>query len=781
MMLTVGATGAEAQTQQFAIAAQPLSGALAQFSRATGLQASASAALLEGRRSPGVTGNLAAEEALRRLLTGSGLGGRIEGGAILLTVLPPAPADTAQLPVLDVTASQGGRWAAQGFVVEDSAVGSKTDTPLIETPQAINVVTRAEMEAQGSENVTEALRYTPGVVSQYGGTDLRYDWLTVRGFTPPIRYLDGLRLPFGARGYAQPRIESYGLERIEMLKGPASALYGQSSPGGLLNMVSRRPESVPQNEVALQAGSHDRFQGAFDFTGPIGDDGRFSYRLTGLARTSNAETDFLDEDRFYIAPSITWRPDADTSLTFLSQYQRIHSNGGGAPQALPAIGTLYPSPNGTIPRNRSLGEPGYDEFRSEQLMLGYAFEKRLSDVWQFRQNFRYSHVDTDSQRVQAYMMDSPRNLVRYYWAFPEISDVYTIDNQAQADFTTGAVRHRLLLGLDVQREDTVYEESQLSLLPTFDIFNPSYGLHLHRPPKATRITQGRTQTGLYAQDELRYDRWILTIGGRYDWAEAKTNNYTFASGATSIIKQDDGAFSGRIGLVYRFDNGFAPYVSYATSFQPTSGTDAGGKPFDPSTGRQYEAGLRYQPTNINLYASLSAFHITQQNVLSPASNGSSIQTGEAESRGIEFEAKTSIAEGLNISASYAYTETEVTRSSPARVGKQLPFAPNHQAALWADYRFRDTVLPGLGIGGGYRYIGGSYGDVNNAYRTKGVGLVDMSLRYDLGAAVPKLEGTSLTVSALNLFDKQYVSSCIGPTGCYWGMGRTVLATVKYRW
>jgi iron complex outermembrane receptor protein len=780
----------------FAIAPQPLSVALAQFSRATGLQASAPASLLEGRNSPGASGTLTSDQALRQLLSGTGLAGRIESGTVRLAPEPPRAAaqdGAVVLPTVNVEASAGarggGRWPSQGFVAEESAAGTKIDTPLLDTPQALNVVTRAEMDAQGSQDVTNALRYTPGVVSQYGATDLRYDWLTVRGFTPPIRYLDGLRLPFGARGYAQPRIESFGLERLELLKGPASALYGQSSPGGLLNMVSRRPGLTPVHELQLQTGSDNRLQGAFDFGGPLDADGEFSYRLTGLYRQADTETDFLDERRIFIAPALTWRPDANTSLTLLAQYQHISSDGGGAPQALPVYGTLWFNPNGRLPTSRSLSEPGYDRFTNEQIMAGYAFERRIDSVWQFRQNFRYAHVDTESQRVQAaQLLANQRDLIRYAWAFPEISDSFTVDNQAQADFTTGALRHRLLVGLDYQREDSTYEESQLTLLPAFNVFNPVYGTPVSRPPMATRISQGRNQTGLYAQDEVRVDRWVLTVGGRYDWADARTNSYTVATGRTAVVKQEDGEFTGRVGLVYRFDNGFAPYVSYSTSFQPTSGTDRTNAPFAPTTGEQYEAGIRWQPEGVNSFVALSAYHVTQQNVLTPdpVNTNYSTQAGEARVRGLELEGKASLSDALNLTVSYAYTESEVTRANrnaagASTLGKQLPFAPNHQAAAWADYTFLDTALAGFGLGGGVRYIGGSYGDANNVYRTQGVTLVDMALRYDLARAVPAMQGMQLSINALNLFDKEYGSTCISANGCYWGTRRTVLASVKYRW
>jgi iron complex outermembrane receptor protein len=784
---------AMAQPVATAIAPQPLAMALAQFSRATGLQSSAPAGLLEGRVSPGAGSGLAPEVALRTLLAGTGLAGRIEGGAILLSPEPPGaagPEGAVQLPPVHVegTVRGGGRWAARGFVAEETAAGTKTDTPLLDIPQAINIVTRAEIEAQGSQNIADALRYTPGVFTQYSATDLRYDWLTVRGFTPPLRYLDGLRLPFGARGYAQPRIEPYGLDRLEVLKGPASVLYGQSAPGGLLNMVSRRPTALPQHEVELQTGTRDRLQGAFDLSGPLDEAGEFSYRLTGLYRQADAETQFLDERRVFIAPALTWRPTAETSLTLLAQYQKISSDGGGAAQGLPAIGTLLDNRNGRISTRRSLGEPGYDHFSSEQIMAGWAFEHRFDQTWTVRQNFRYAHVDTDTQRVQAIgLSPDQRSVSRYGWAFPEISDVFTIDNQAQADFTTGPVRHRLLIGLDYQREDTTYEESQLVAVRSLDLFNPVYGASIARPPMATRISQGRNQTGVYAQDELRLDNWVLTMGGRYDWADAHTDTYTVSTRRSTVVKQDDGEFTGRIGLVYRFDNGLAPYASYSTSFQPTSGTNRLGTPFEPTTGAQIEAGIRYQPPGLNSFVAFSGYRLTQKNVTTPDPTDTryNTQTGEARVRGLELEGKASLAEGLNVSVSYAYTESEVTRANRAAGasirGKQLPFVPNHQASAWLDYTFRDSALAGLGLAGGARYIGASYGEVNNVYRSDSVTLFDAALRYDVGRIAPSLQGAQLAVNALNVFDKEYVSTCIAAAGCFWGNRRTVLASLRYRW
>ncbi|WP_420991990.1 TonB-dependent siderophore receptor [Cupriavidus sp. 30B13] len=769
------------------IPAQPLAQSLAALARQSDVQILFSTTVAEGRRAPAVRGTLTVEDALGRLLAGSGLQLVSNGPRTYTVVQAPSERSDATLPPVTVSARADGGEQAAGMVAHRTGSGTKTDTPLIEIPQAINVVTRQEMDEHGVQSVTQALQYTPGLVSPYGNTDLRYDWLTVRGFVP-LRYLDGLRLPFGARGYSQAKVEPYGLERIEVLKGPASVLYGQSAPGGLLNMQSKMPQAEASRELQLQTGSFGRAQGAIDLTGPLDGDGKVLYRVVGLARDTGTQIDYLNEKRVYVAPSLTWRPTADTSLTLLAQYQKLRSDGGGAPQALPAVGTLLPNVNGAIPTNRFIAEPNYDRFDSEQAMFGYAFSHRASDTWQFRQNVRYTYVNTDTQRVQAISLGADqRTLSRYGWAFPEHSGIFAIDNQAEAKFATGALRHTVLMGVDYQREDARYDESQLVMVPPIDVFNPVYGASVSRPPLATRVTQSRQQVGGYLQDSIAWNRFTFLLGGRYDWAGSDTDTLTASTGRTVSLNQSDTAFTGRAGMVYQFDNGIAPYVSYSTSFQPQAGTGRTGAPFDPTRGRQTEVGVKFQPNGTNAFITLSAFELRQSNVLTPdpLNISYSVQSGEARVRGIELEGKASPMRGLDVTASYAYTDSKVTKANPnaagvTTVGNMLAFVPEHQASLWVHYTFFGGTFQGLGLGSGVRYIGRSYGDAANLYGIPAVTLFDASLSYDLGKAFAGLNGVSLSVNATNLFNKRYVSTCISATGCYYGASRTVLGTVSYK-
>jgi iron complex outermembrane receptor protein len=776
------AAAVQDQPHDFDIPSQPLVGAINAFSAATGWNAGFAAGLDAGVVSPGVQGRLESEQALRRMLAGTGLTYRLTGPrAVMLEALPPAPEGTTQLDPLTIDAGRQGtaRGAVQGIVATHSVTASKTDTPIMLTPQAVSVVTRDQMDMQGSATVSQALRYTPGVISQYGDVDLRVDWFTVRGFTPG-RYLDGLRLPFGARGYGQPRIEPYGLERIEALKGPASVLYGQNAPGGLLNMTSKRPTAESLNEIELGTGSYDRRQLAGDFSGAMDDDRRLLYRLTVLGRQADTEYDHVEEDKIFVAPAFTWAGD-DTTVTILSQYQKIRSEGGGGAPALPAVGTLYPHPDGYIPTSRFVGEPDYDLFTNEQWMLGYEVEHRLDDVWTFSHSLRYADVDTDTRRVQGYAL-ADTTLYRYAWAFPETARTVTLDTRTEATFETGPVGHDLLMGVDLQYERSHFEETHLAGAGTIDIFDPVYTGGISVPSVNIDIDQTRRQVGAYVQNLMSFGRWHLMLGGRYDHAQSKTDTDSESPDEQYITRQNDEAFTGRAGLVYAFDNGLAPYVSYTTSFQPLGGRNDEDQPLQPTKGRQAEIGLRYQPTGFASMITVSAYHLVQQNVATSISGAASIQTGEVEVKGLEVEAHAELGDGYRAIASYAYSDSEITETlRDAQRGNQLAFVPRNTASLWLDKSFEDGVAQGLGLGAGVRYIGHLYGDLNNDFKSPGVTLFDAGVRFDLGRLSPDAAGASLAINATNLLDERYVSTCLSATGCYWGPGRAVTAAIKYRW
>jgi TonB-dependent siderophore receptor len=782
---TTAAQIAQAATETFAIPGQPLDQALAAFSAQTRIQVLAKGEVTRGVASPGANGPLSPEDALRRLLSGTGISYRFTDSRTV--ILDKTAADGAM--TLDPVTVEGSALQAEesvwgpvkGYVAKRSAAATKTDTPLIEVPQTVNVVTRDQMEAQGAQTIIQALRYTPGVAASFGDSDTRSDTLQTRGFY--LRdYLDGARLPFGSYSVGVLRVDPYALERIEVLKGPASALYGQSTPGGLLNMVTKRPTAEPLREIELQAGSFDRYQGAFDLSGAADGDGRVLYRLTGLLRDSDGQVDHSYDNRRFIAPAVTLKAGEDTTLTLLSHYQDDETI--TSYQLLPMAGTLRSNPNGKLSRKTFTGEPDYDGFWRRQYSVGYALDHRLGEAWSLRQNLKYTHVDIDTRAMPGFALGADgRTLSRVATLGEARAGMFALDNQALADFATGPVTHKAIAGFDVLVLDDNYRFSSNTASP-IDLYDPVYGTSIPSLIPRMNYKQHMTQTGFYVQDQMKLDNWILTLSGRHDRAESTTKD----SLLNSRSQQDDQAFTGRVGLGYLFANGLAPYASYATSFEPVGGADAAGKPFEPTTGTQAEIGVKYEPKGYNGFLALSAFDTVRQNVLTPdlANPLYSVQTGEVRVRGMEFEGKANLAEGLNLLAGYAYTYSDVTKdnpgsTTPSKVGRPLSRTPKHQASLWLDYTFPQEDLAGFGFGGGARYFGANYSDTQLSIELPDYWLFDAAVHYDLGQARPELKGARIGLNVSNLLDKDYVAYCLGSLQCSYGQGRTVMGTLKYQW
>lgn len=676
-----------------------------------------------------------------------------------------------------------------GYVARRTQTGAKTDTPLIEIPQTINIITADQIRNQGAQTLGEALRYSAGVAPETYGAASQFDsYVQLRGFKADL-FLDGMRLPDGSAStdWATAVVEPYGLERVEILRGPSGALYGQSSPGGIVNMVSKRPTATPLREVQIQTGSFSRLQGAFDFGGPVDPGGQVLYRFTGLVRQSQTQVDFMHDDRLFLAPALTFRPSEATTLTVLGQYLRDR-NGRTSFNYLPTSGTLFPNPvNGRLPFNRYAGEPGFDRFDRDQAMIGYALDHRFNDAVSFSQGVRFTETDVYLRALNrnGELLPDNRTLNRAAFRIDATARTLTVDNRLVARFDTGALRHTALIGLDYRNEQTTYNVGR-GLAPPIDIFNPTYGLAVADPGINFQTKSASLrQLGLYAQDQIKLGNWVATLSGRYDWTSVAARTTTVATQARSTVHNDSGAFTGRAGLSYVFDNGLAPYVSYSTSFQPTAETDFFGQVFRPLTSRQYEAGIKYQPAGVNASFKAAVFDIRQQNTLTadadPSHPFARVQLGEVSVRGFDAEARMSLGQGWGLIASYAYLDHKVTRSSvAAEIGRRLAATPVHQASLWADYTVQSGGLAGLTVGAGLRYVGNTT-DPSNTVAIPPHLLVDASLHYDLGNASPRLAGARLSVTAKNLFDTYYVSQCGNVPGCTLGSRRTVLATLTYRW
>lgn len=659
--------------------------------------------------------------------------------------------------------------AVYGRVAKRTSTGIKTDTDLLEVPQSISVVTRQQIERQGVTGIDEAVRYTSGAVGGGFGQDPRSDWVLVRGFRPAL-YLDGMPLPDGV-WTATSRLEPEALERIEILKGPASVAYGALPPSGFVNAVSKRPLADAQRQFGVEFGSYNKKQATIDLTGPLTDDGRWLYRLIGLARDSDNEVDHITDKRYLLAPSVTWKPSADTTLTLLGLFQKSEAN--GVPGFLPAEGTRLPNPNGSIPRSLNAGEPGFDRYDKDTQSLSYLFAHRLNDNVTLRQNLRFNESDVDHPSVGAFgfVQGSQRTISRYVFTPREKSRVFTVDNHVEFKAQTGAFKHTVLAGVDFKRSENDYASGFGFGVGPLDAFNPVYGSAVTVPADSTHSLQKQRQLGVYLQDQVRWDKWVATLSARHDTVKSDLND--LLSGSDSA--QTDRKWSGRAGLNYVTDSGFAPYISYANSFQADLGRDFAGNAFRPTTGKQIEVGAKYRPTGDNALYTLAIFDLEQTNVatVDPAHAFFSLQQGEIRSKGVELEAKFRVSRLLDIIASYTYTDAKVTRSNdPANLDKRVPLQPRQQANLWADYRLPAELLPGAGIGGGVRHIGESFGDGGNQLRNPAYTLVDLQLNYHVG-------DWRFLLTANNLTNKNYVATCQSSIWCFYGYGRSVNLSARY--
>jgi len=776
-----------ASVRTYNLPAAPLASTLNQIASQAGLALSLNPSLAAGKTSAPVNGQFDAAGALREALRGSGL--QLEqssAGTYSLVAVPEGVMDLPATSVIGVEDAESAWGPVQGYVAKRTAAGTKTDTALVEVPRSISVVTRQQMDDRNAHTLDAAVRYLPGITASSYGSDTRADWLRVRGFEP-TQFLDGLPLPKGV--YANPKQETWNLDRLALLRGPASSVYGQTPPGGLLDMVSRRPSAEASSEIQLQYGSDNHRQINFASTGKIDDEGRFLYGVSGVVRDGGTQIDHIDDKRYNIAPSLTWNIDEDTRFTLLTQFTRDDT--GVTSQFYPIQGTKIDMPFGKISHHKNLGDPDYDFYDRTYYALGYAFEHRLNDVWQFRQNLRYTKSDLSFQTVTVnsyfpsigFVVDDEGNTGRGTTNVDEDISQFAVDNNLQADFATGDIIHTLLIGLDHQRSNTNYT-SIFGSAPSINVNDPVYGLPITRPPRSSAFydyDQKTYQTGLYVQDQMALDQWRLTLGGREDWVHTGTK---FFNKGDATNTQRDKNFSGNAAISYVFDSGFVPYLSYAESFQPASNAVASPTDsFKPTKGKQWELGIKYQPPGSNTLLTAAVYDLTQKNVAVTNNVGNvtvTSQTGEVRVKGLELEAVSDVTENLKVTAAYTLAKSEV--QDGAFKGNRLQLMPNQQASVWGDYTWHNGVLDGFGIGAGARYTGNTYGDEANTWLGKADAytVFDAAVHYDLGRLDNSLKGASLAVNATNLFDKDYISTC-DSFYCYYGDQRSVVASATYKW
>ena len=677
----------------------------------------------------------------------------------LLVYAQQQHSNDAVLPAVEVTAQkETATGPVQGYRATRSATATKTDTPLAETPQSVTVVTKDQITDQGATNLQDALTYAAGVRSDAYGLDSRTDSVIVRGSDPSI-FIDGLRQTNGYYTSAA-RPDPFTLERIEVLRGPAAMMYGQGSTAGVVNLVSKRPLDTRQGEVGVQIGNFGRRQLQADVTGPLTEDGQWLYRLIAVAKKSDTQVDYVNDDRYLLAPSLTWKPNGATTLTLQASHQRDRT--GSTSQFLPWAGMLTPNPNGQIPASRFIGEPS-DRYDTNRTSVGYLLEHQFNDEWTARQNVRYTVNDVDYFSHYADSFSLPggwnidpinqRLIARYGSGSVSKTRVATMDQHVQGNLQTGDVKHTLLAGLDYTRFQldaaTDYPDGGV-----IDVYNPVYGngatFNLADQPRNTQ-----RQMGFYLQNQMKIkDKWIVAAGIRHD---------RVTNALVGNADNKDRATTKRLGLMYLMENGWSPYVSYSESFTPLTGTNFDGQRYKPLEGEQIEVGAKYMPADGKSQFTAAVWKIREKNrqTNDPRNPLFKLQVEAVENKGLELEWRASLTPTFDAIAHYNYLALD----------DQISGLPKHQAAAWGKWKFNVGDVTGLSFGAGVRYMS-SFKD-GIAPTTPSVTLLDTMLSWETGQ-------WRYALNINNLTDKLYNATCLSRGDCWYGARRTAVASATYR-
>ncbi|WP_187794083.1 TonB-dependent siderophore receptor [Paracoccus amoyensis] len=695
--------------------------------------------------------------------------------ALGLPMQATAQEGTAEEPYvlapITLRAGQQYTGAIDGYLATSTATGLKSGAPLTEIPQSVSVVTSEELQDRAPTNVDEAVAYVPGVTSGIWGVDDRYDQFLIRGFdlgTSGI-YRDGLSSK--AQNFTGFVIDPYMIERIDVLRGPASVVYGSNDAAGMINIITKRPVFDQFAEAQLSYGSHDTASIGLDAGGALDKDKTLAWRLTALKRDGASEIEGSEDDRDMVALGLTWEPTDRTSVTLLGHWQKDDRT----PNVfLPVAGEDYPASYGDLPYDFTDSQHDFNRFATEQTSIGWQARHDLTEQLTLRQNFRYARQRTDYRHLYFNGMHDPdwnptEDSMNYAaFAVDEVARHTALDNQIEYRSKLAGGDNTLLFGADYVRQE-VDGTSAYDASYQIDIRNPSYDFDVTYPAIYQNSRTVVTEKGVYLQDHLKLQNGVsVTAGLRRAWVENKAYNRL----TDSTARQKDTATTGLLGLTYDMGNGFVPYASYTESFTTNIGQKFDGSQFEPTEGKQYEVGLRYVPTDGNMMLSAALFEITKTNVLTsdPDHPQFSIQTGEVRHRGLELEARGALSDRFSLIAGYTYLDPKITRSQDGDEGNLTARAPRHQASLWMDYDFQNT-MDGLSLGGGLRYIGSSYGDNGNTRQVASYTLVDMAVHYEW-------DDYTVALNVNNVLDKEYYATCDTSVGCISGAGRNATLTLS---
>jgi iron complex outermembrane receptor protein len=660
----------------------------------------------------------------------------------------------------------------QGYTVKSSTGATKTDQPLITTAQSVSVVTRQQMEDQGATNVSQALSYTPGVYSTFGGSATRFDAISLRGYhggDVDNIFLDGMRLMSDGGSHNVIQVDPWFLDRIDVIKGPSSALYGQSVPGGLVNLTSKRPQFTSEGHIQAFGGTQGTKGAAFDYTDAIND--QWAYRVVGITRNTDTQVDNTREERYAISPSLLWQPDSDTSLLLRAYLQKDPS--GGYHGSLPLDGTRYEHNGRKLSNHTNEGDPS-DGYQRREQIYSYEFNHQFNDIWSVYSSGSYTHSDVNLDQVyQVGWVDDSDMLARGYSGSTGSLDGWSTDNRIKADFNTGEVSHTVVLGGEYHRfrNDLWSRAGGASPLDPWSGYTAQNG---HTLTYSDYNNRRYYQAGVYLQDEMVWNRWHADLSARYDRIVSEQVSNTFS---TSSRRSDD-HISSRASLLYAFENGLSPYISYSQAITPAMLAGPDGQLLKPTTAEQYEAGLKFQPPGTADMYSIAMYDLTQKDVATRDTNiatATFLPAGKVHSQGVELEARNQLTPRLSTIAGYTWNRLRFADTKDGTDDNTPQLTPDQMASFWAHYKFDYGISAGAGV----RYIGKQWADDANTERLPSTTLLDAMIRADLGAWTSTLKGAYLQVNANNLTDREYVSGCYGTNNCYWGAERSVIATVGY--
>lgn len=658
------------------------------------------------------------------------------------------------------------------YFVPSASTATRTDTAILDTPQSIQVVPQEVLRDQQVIRVDEALRNVSNVIGQLSPFGASTS-LTIRGFTsdnftggPILR--DGFRVNdnLGSQEIAN-------VERVEVLKGPSSVLYGQNDPGGIINLVTKRPLFEPFYEVSLQVGSYTLIRPTIDISGPLTEDKSLRYRLNVAYLNDDGFRDFnISTKRFFIAPVVTWDIGEKTNFSVVLEYNNEQSPFDlGIPARRKGVFN--------VPSNRVVGELD-DSLTNKSFTLGYDFKHQFNDDWTFNHGFRYVNQIYDVLPLLPFSVDEKTGDISLFYADRSYrSDDYTIQTNVVGNFKTGSVKHTLLAGLDLNfnRFDERYSRLDFSTPVLFNIFDPVYGA-IPRPdlssvqPIAPFDTQ-YDRYGVFLQDQINFsDKFILVGSMRYDIVDFRINQ-DYAANAD----RNDSKWSPRVGFIYKPIETVSIYGNYSQSFKPNFGSDSKGNAFEPETAEGFEVGVKAEFLQGKMFATMAYFDITKQNVVTgdPTNPLFSVLSGEQRSQGFEFDIAGEILPGWRIIANYAYTDARITQDNTIPVGNRLFNAPYNSAGLWTTYEFQEGDLQGLGFGLGFNYVGDRYGDLANSYKVGDYFVTNMAVFYNQ-------EDWRIALNINNLFDTNYISSTFNSRnyGNAFGQPLTVIGSVSIK-